>query len=41
LLQAAKKVYFQTYGAGPICYRNKLNQIKSRLKEEMAAEDQA
>lgn len=37
ILQAAKKVYFEIYGQGPIIHRNKLNQIKARLKEESAA----
>lgn len=36
ILQAAKKVYFEIYGQGPIIHRNKLNQIKARLKEEDA-----
>lgn len=34
MLCAAKKIYFEMYGAGPITYRNKLNQIKIKLKEE-------
>jgi hypothetical protein len=37
ILQAAKKVYFEIYGQGPIIHRNKLNKIKARLKEESAA----
>ena len=40
LLKAAKKEYFKLYGAGPIIYRNKLNHIKFRLKEDQGWKDE-
>ena len=38
VLAAAKIIYFEEFGAGPITYRNKLNQIKARLKEQWAGQ---
>ena len=35
LLLKAKEIYYETYGAGPITYRNRLNQIKQNLKDEL------